>query len=292
MIFPIENTQLINHQNVKLQVTSIVSSIDFIVISDNIMEIDILNYLNILESLKSIKYSNHLINILDCTSNTLRNFWMSNTSDIFWLETPEFFLIDKKIKYNPMITINKPLSSLSLRWVSYEKDFEKLTKFEQILDISEEIDYNFIKMYEFITSDMKSKLTEIDLIGLIKMIVLDTYTLTFEVRDLSFNLNKITYHEFNKLWSSNLSVRNRIINLVDPYYAANVIKFIDKFLGKLSLKNIDYSTTMKELYINEINSVFEKLKKYFNDDFTEMQIPTPITREYVYDYLRKCGIQL
>lgn len=288
--FSVENNIMFNHNDIN--VTVVTSYLDVIVIRNSILHTDIMEYLSIIENMNDTKYVDYLVNILDCTSYTLRNFWMSNTSNKIWLSTPECLLIDSELKYNPLFTIEQKRDKYELQWVSYEtSDKRELSNLVEIIDFADKLNSNIVNMYNFLLDDMKTKLLEINIISLVKLMSLNTYTLKFILSDnTEFYLNNITYQRFSELWYSNKLFSNRIISLLDPYYSQNIIKFMDNFLEILRTKSLNTTVTMMELYQEEINNIFIKLEKYLPNDFKDTKVEYPVARTFIYDYLRKHNI--
>jgi len=301
--FPVENNIIFQHN--ATQITAISSSMDILIVADSVTQNDIYNYLSIIESLREIMFTDYLVNILDCTSNMLRDFWISNSSNKIWLSTPECLLLDSQLKYNPMLTISKSKSTdvkrhrmqsdINLRWVSFEEDHSVFTDLGSIIDIAKHTTHkdNILNMYEFLKDDMKTKLLENNILTLVKLLSLKTYTLNFEMADTTeINISNITYVQFNDLWRSNKLFSQRILNLMDPYYRSNVTKFITKYLDILEKRFLDNTISMFELCQEEINGIFAKLNTVFPEDFKDTPIQYPVSRAFIYDYLRKHHIVL
>jgi hypothetical protein len=301
--FPVENNIIFQHN--ATQVTVISSSIDILIVADSVTHNDIYNYLSIIESLCEIMFTDYLVNILDCTSNMLRDFWISNSSNKIWLSTPECLLLDSQLKYNPMLTISKSKSTdikrhrmksdINLRWVSFEEDHSVFTDLESIIDIAEHTTHkdNILNMYEFLKDDMKTKLLEIDILALAKLVSLETYTLSFKLADSTeFKLSNITYAQFSDLWRSNKLFSQRILNLIDPYFKGNVTKFMTKYIVTLEKRLLDDTIRMSQIYQEEINAIFAQFNTVFPEDFKDTPIQYPVSRAFIYDYLRKHHIVL
>jgi hypothetical protein len=303
--FPVENNMTFQHNDT--QVTAISSSMDILIVADSVTHNDIYNYLSIIESLREIMFVDYLVNILDCTSYMLRDFWVNNCSNKIWISTPECMLLDDQLKYNPMLTISKSKSKskltevkhhnmgsdIELRWVSFVEDELEFTNLESIIDIADQTTHkvNILNMYEFLKNDMKIKLLENDILALIKLLALETYTLNFKLSDTTeFRISNITYAQFTDLWRSNKLFSERILNLIDPYFKGNVTKFITKFLVKLEQRLLDDTIKMSQLYQEEINGIFVKLNTVFPEDFKDTPIQYPVPREFIYQYLRKYNV--
>jgi hypothetical protein len=298
LLFPVENNIIFNHND--FQVTAITSSLDILMVADSITHNDIYNYLSIIESFRDVMFADYLVNILDCTSYIMRDFWMTNSSNKIWISTPECLLLDSKLKYNPMLTISNSKSTIvdshfmksdiNLRWVSFEEDSKVFTELESIIDIAEHTMHkvNILNMYEFLKDDMKTKLLEIDILALVKLLSLETYTLNFKLADnTEFKLLNITYSQFSDLWRTNCLFSERILNLIDPYFKGNVAKFITKYLVTLESRLLDDTIRISEIYQEEINSIFAKFTTVFPEDFKDTPVQYPVNKYFIYEYLRK-----
>lgn len=299
--FPVENNMSFNHND--SQITTISSSMDILIIADSVTHNDIYNYLSIIESFREIMFVDYLVNILDCTSYMMRDFWINNSSNKIWISTPECLLLDEQLKYNPMLTISKSKltdakrlrigSDIELRWVSFVEDELEFANLESIIDIADQTTHkvNILNMYEFLKNDMKIKLLENDILALCKLLALETYTLNFKLSDnTEFIISNITYTQFTDLWHSNKLFSERILNLIDPYFKGNVIKFINKFLAKLEQRQLNDTIKMSQLYQEEINCIFVKLNTVFPEDFNDTPVHYPFPQEFIYKYLRKHNI--
>ena len=186
-------------------------------------------------------------------------------------------------------------SDINLRWVSFEEDHSVFTDLESIIDIAEHTTHkdNILNMYEFLKDDMKTKLLEIDILALAKLVSLETYTLSFKLADSTeFKLSNITYAQFSDLWRSNKLFSQRILNLIDPYFKGNVTKFITKYLVTLEKRLLDDTIRMSQIYQEEINAIFAQFNTVFPEDFKDTPIQYPVSRAFIYDYLRKHHIVL
>jgi hypothetical protein len=304
--FPVEHNLTFQHND--SQITAVSSLLDVFIVTDSVTANDIYNYLSIIESHNEIMYTDYLVNILDCTSHLLRDFWVNNSNNKIWISIPECMLLDSQLKYNPILTITEPKllpttsvkrhrmeSNITLRWVSYEEDHAELPNLESIIDIAEHIAHksNILNMYDFLKDDMKTNLLQNNILALVKLISLDTYTLMFKLEDSTeFKLSKITYKKFSNLWCNNKLFSNRVLDLIDPYFKSNIVKFTKKFLATLEKRRLDDTVTMLQLYQEEIDAIFKQLNTVFPDDFKDTPILYPVSRSFIYDYLRKHHIVL
>ena len=155
--------------------TYIVTKIDPIVIPERITEQQILNVLEVIESFG--KFTPILVNIMDCSSNTVKELYVNNTSNCVYITHPDCLSIDTKPQYLPMITldnISKRLSSnskavsqeehsikndinidssnlLCIRWSNYNEDVGYL---EDLKGISDICPYSN-RTYEFLITNYK-----------------------------------------------------------------------------------------------------------------------------------------
>lgn len=306
--FPLENNSTYQHND--SQITVVSSLLDVLIVAESVTHNDIYNYLGIIESLREIMYTDYLVNILDCTSYMLRDFWVNNSNNKIWLSTPECMLLDNQLKYNPMLTITAPKLSqsqpqqqpqlpnalnITLRWVSFEEDHAELPNLEAIIDIAKDTSHNanIKNMYEFLKDDMKTNLLQTDILALVKLLSLETYTLRFKLADTTeFQLSNITYATFSELWRINKLFSIRVLDLIDPYFKGNVAKFAKKFLARLETRRLDNTITMSQLYQEEIDASFAQLNTVFPDDFKDTPIQYPVSRAFIYEYLHKNHIVL
>ena len=156
--------------------TYIVTKIDPIVIPERITEQQILNVLEVIESFG--KFVPILVNIMDCSSSTVKELYVNNTSNRVYITQPNCLLIDTQTQYLPMITldnISKRFASngtngivssqeeqtssdiynsndiLCIRWSNYNEDVGYL---EDLKGISDICPYSN-RTYEFLITNYK-----------------------------------------------------------------------------------------------------------------------------------------
>lgn len=194
--------------------TYIVTKIDPIVIPERITEQQILNVLEVIESFG--KFTPILVNIMDCSSNTVKELYVnnvstvstvstvSNTSNRVYITQPNCLLIDTQTQYLPIITLdnisnrfssngsNSIVSSqeeqtssdiynsndiLCIRWSNYNEDVGYL---EDLKGISDICPYSN-RTYEFLITNYKDIQCNNILVAICKIWSLTRVTKEYEL---------------------------------------------------------------------------------------------------------------
>ena len=181
--------------------TYIVTKIEPIVIPDRITEQQILHILEVIESFG--KFTPILVNIMDCSSSTVKELYTTNTSNRVYITHPNCLIIDTQTQYLPMITLdnikkrfasnssNGIVSSqeeqsisdiintsnlLCIRWSNYNEDIGHLDDLHGILDICP---YSK-RTYEFLITNYKDYHCNNSLVAICKIWSLTRVTKEYE----------------------------------------------------------------------------------------------------------------
>lgn len=299
--------------------TYIVTKIDPIVIPERITEQQILNVLEVIESFG--KFTPILVNIMDCSSSTVKELYVNNTSNRDYITQPNCLLIDTQTQYLPIITldnISKRFSSngkvlsqeehtrseiyntnniLCIRWSNYNEDVGYL---EDLKGISDICPYSK-RTYDFLITNYKDYHCNNSLVAICKIWSLTRVTKDYEFQNpyphytgfdlVKINFNTESFQIFALYWHSHKEFRNMVLEVMDPYFKYNIKKFIDILVKKFH--------NHPKMHLNKYNivdilkveafEIFKLLDKYFPEDkitfaTTENSISLPDIAEYVKTY--------
>jgi hypothetical protein len=200
--------------------TYIVTKIDPIVIPERITEQQILNVLEVIDSFG--KFTPILVNIMDCSSNTVKELYVNNTSNRVYITQPNCLLIDTQTQYLPMITLDnikkrfdsngKVVSQeeqtssdiynsnniLCIRWSNYNKDNGYLEDLHGIADICP---YSK-RTYDFLITNYKDFQCNNSLVAICKIWSLTRVTKEYEFMRMnkgSFEQPPLNYTGFVRM---------------------------------------------------------------------------------------------
>ena len=284
--------------------TYIVTKIDPIVIPERITEQQILNVLEVIESFG--KFTPILVNIMDCSSSTVKELYVNNTSNRVYITQPNCLLIDTQTQYLPMITldnISKRFSSnskavsqeeqtssdiynsndiLCIRWSNYNEDVGYL---EDLKGISDICPYSN-RTYEFLITNYKDIQCNNILVAICKVWSLTRVTKeyefvrmnqgSFEQPPLNYtepdmikiNFNTVSFQLFALYWNSYKTFRDMVLEVMDPYFKHNIKKFIDIVVKKYDGHSNQFLVRYNIVDILKIEAfeIFKLLDKYFPND--------------------------
>ena len=249
--------------------TYIVTKIDPIVIPERITEQQILNVLEVIDSFG--KFTPILVNIMDCSSSTLKELYVNNVSDVstvsnasnrVYITQPNCLLIDTQTQYLPIITLDniskrfsrnsKAVSQeeqtssdiynsndiLCIRWSNYNEDVGYL---EDLKGISDICPYSN-RTYDFLITNYKDIQCNNILVAICKVWSLTRVTKDFEFENphphytgfdvVKINFNTESFQTFALYWHSHKEFKNMFLEVMDPYFKHNIKKFIDIVVKK------------------------------------------------------------
>jgi hypothetical protein len=201
-----------------------------------------------------------LVNIIDCTSITLRNMHIYNTNPYVYIATPKCFLIDEEIQYLPIIT--KQIDE-NFRWCTYNSDLKYMADYKSVKDICKNANIT----YTFLINIFKRQKMEIDLLTIYKFLGIITINIDYTlVNGIIFQFNNITFQDFIKLWQQK-DFQYIYLSMFDPYYKDNITIYTNFLTSNIDiLARINDSTSIKNVLFQEAFNVFTQLHEYFPDD--------------------------
>lgn len=275
----LQNEIVEQHTNHSL--TTIKTSIEILQLPFDIVEYDILNIIDILTNIGNL-YS-VLINIMDCTSNVMLDFYSKykyyKYNNKIHLTRPNCLIIDKLPLYNPIITssgINIFQGQISVRWINYYEDMKIIPELEQVLDFCE----NSQNTYTYITTHYKHIIALEELICIMKLLSRLSYSIDEEI-DIYPNTDvnsddgsrtslllikfcEISFTDFIKFWKNFVIFQDYILSNVDSYYRCNLKIYIDRFIDKYEEVS-NHITIIKALQFEAID-IFKNLINYCKTD--------------------------
>lgn len=283
-------TNVIEHNEfIKTKVTS---KLETVVIPCEILEEQVESLLKIINSLR--QFYSIIVNIMDCSSRVLNKMFIdricdfnsnnSNYESWIYLTKPECLIIDNKLQYNPIITIDNAFEShfaykkiFNIRWCNYRDDLKIL---DDLKTVYEFCPYSR-NTYNFITTLYKVDTIEYSLYSIFKLWGFTTYTIDYQFKGFDIhtkndklftvNFSKITFEDFARYWK--LYEGFRSLPLFYDYNIFMVKKFIEYFINKYT-----YRTGVSYLGINpsivdflkiEAFEIFDNLKRYFKKVFVD-----------------------
>jgi len=180
-----------------------------------------------------------LVNIMDFTSNTVRDLYANNTNSNVYISPPECQVIDTDIVYNPIMTlseklhINTELDTNEVKDIDKVKDKVKIKIKIRWININDDIEnYNELEITDkgkLLLNVLKIQyIIEMELYGLSRLWSFLNYS-------VDGNINcSMPYNMFmNQLIIMNM-LSNNLIYRIDPFYKPYVNHFIDKIKYEFS----------------------------------------------------------
>lgn len=236
------------------------SLLETFIIPDNIDELLIDS---IIEKFHSLGHKSLLINIMDCTSNTLRRLWIQNSTPNVYLAMPDCLARDNLPMYMPIITYSsandipsyEPREMNGFRWINWELDNE-LTSLYQLISPH---------TYTFLIHNYKRLVLETYFMPICKILGRMRITLEYKLDDTkSIVFSQMSFQEFKELWTHE---RNRFaplfISFMDGYYKWNYYKFIDILLDK---NYFNPEPSMQKILLSYLETHLKQLSAFFPDD--------------------------
>lgn len=182
--------------------------------------IDELEVSSIIEKFQYAANKNLLINIMDCSSNTLRQLWMQNMAPNVYLAMPDCLAKDNTPMYMPVITYDN--TSTSFRWINWALDKDFASLFQLISPHT----------YQFLINNYKRLVIETYFIPICKILSRMRITLDYKLDEYrSITFSKMCFQELKYLWIHERAKFIPIfISFMDNYYKWNYYKFIDIIL--------------------------------------------------------------
>lgn len=293
----LSNETIVQHCNDTY--TLIKTNIEIIKVPIDITEEQVINIVEILNNIGNL-YS-VLINIMDCTSCTLTEYYARCTlgttvskcksNSQIYITRPCCMLKDNNVQYNPVITLDddnigssKKIdrihrtththTHIPVRWVNCITDAHLIAELEQVLDICQASQIT----HSFLIESYKYNIGLELLISIVKIWSRLSYTNIQEISlypdsyegktELSINFSKLSFGDFIKYWKSFVLFRDYIINSIDNYYKHNVKYFIDEFICKYEKQSSCFSISFSIIEALQIEAldIFKKLFNYCKND--------------------------
>jgi len=305
------NETIIHHLNDTF--TTLNSGINIIRVSDNVDQQQIYTIIELINNFSGVLKIPILFNIIDCTSNTLNEFYAlvsdrkSNRKSNVHITRPICSHKDKAIISNPMITIDSlNLSAFeiikSVRWLNLKDDSKCITDLKDIQDVCE----SSKKSFDFLTQMYKYTFGIEILNCIIKLWGRLSYTNIQEIYRndeddvkknkpiISFKFNDITLEIFIDYWISIEEFRQFLFNDSRSDYQYHMMIYIDSFVSKYNTKLHEF--TLKEALQFEAFEIFRTLLDYCSEDASYIKkniknIETDegyklLERKDIFDYLK------
>lgn len=270
--------------------TTISTSIDILQLPIDITQENIIKLVNHISNLDSV-----LINIMDCTSRVLLEYYAtqmidSNTNSKIFITHPDCLIIDKLPRYKPIITLDMGMTigmcmdsetqipnKLSVRWMNYNDDKNTIQDLEQVLDL--DICESYKITHTFLTENYKYNIGFENLISIVKIWSRLSYTNLQEISIfpecdyndsidgksiLSIKFCTIEFPDFIRYWKKYSNFRKFIIDNVDDYYRYTLQVYLDIFCNKYEYA-CEQLNIIEALQIEAIE-IFKNLMNYFKND--------------------------
>jgi hypothetical protein len=280
-ITPISDHDCINYKSV----------LEPVIIPCDVTEMQVKEFIEDIDSFSARRQVNHfkLINIMDCTSHTMRHTWVNNTRLNVYQAIPDCFANDAAITYLPIISgSNKPKDcdgkddghSIKVHWCNWNIEKDNLPIYR---DISP-------NTYRFITNMYRRRFAEIYLVGWLKISSRIRVKLDYKLSNGTvFQYNRLTLDDFMALWTMP-EFQRMVMNYMDSLFEYNVLLFIELFLDIRNLHEISYlaECNLQKALDAFIMSKIQELHQYFPED----PLLDISNLGNVSDYLRQQGIHL
>ena len=241
---------------------------------------------NIIAKFQTLGAGSILINLMDCTSNTLRRLWMQNTAPNVYLAMPDCLAKDNTPMYMPVITYATDAVP-GCRWINWTLDKEFTLVYKLISPHT----------YEFLIHNYKRQVLETYFIPISKILSRMRVTLEYKLGDgalgddKSIVFSRMSFQEFRDLWIHHASFAPLFISFMDGYYKWNYNKFIEILLETHSASD---EPSMQKILLGYLKEHLKQLKTFFPTD------PIPAYYEFlendrnmqslITDYLHENGI--
>lgn len=252
--------------NASIPYTSILEPV---LITNEVGESDVQQFIEDITSYKSSRINHFaLINIMDCTSHTMRYTWANNEDPNVYLAMPDCFINDASINYLPIITaaIKSPSASagagadagFTMRWCNADLDQQQIPAYQAISP----------GMYNFLVNGYRSKILKIYLVGWVKISSVLKITLEYRLSNgILFRFSTLTLEDFITLWTLP-EFRNKLMNFTDKFFEHNIIRFINLLIDPTNLVELSHIAThnLTEALDAFIQPKIQQLNDYFPDE--------------------------
>lgn len=231
------------------------------IIPDNIDELHIES---IIEKFQNMKNNYLLINIMDCTSNTLRKLWVQNTAPNVYLAMPDCLANDNSPMYKPVITfsavsdvsnVSDPRENAICRWINWNCDKDMVLLYQTLSPYT----------YEFLIHNYKSMVLETYFMPICKILGRMRITLEYQLsNDRRIIFSQMLFPEFKHLWiNERASFAPLFISFMDSYYKWNYYKFIDILINE---HRFNEELSMQRILMSYLEMHLAQLKAFFPDE--------------------------
>jgi hypothetical protein len=228
-----------------------------------------------------------VVNIMDCTSNLLRNLFINNDNSIIYLSKPNCLLCDDNLEYMPMITFD---INNQIRWVNYNLDNGSIPNLLEVKDVcsKSESKFNFLRTLYKVNSVNITLLTIYKMLGMLS--ITKIYTLQ---SGKTFTFNDLTFHSLIKLWSEP-DFHNLYIYNFDTYYEPNIRYYMNSLVhNNAILADVKNNTLLKDILLEEAKKIINKLNEYFPKNPIILKDNNLITiRDKIRNYIEENGTYL
>jgi hypothetical protein len=261
------------------------SVLEPVIIPCDVTEMQVKEFIEDIDSFRARRQVNHfkLINIMDCTSHTMRHTWANNNRLNVYQAMPDCFANDANIAYLPIISgSNKSEDgdTLKVHWCNWDIEKDNLPIYR---DISP-------NTYTFITNLYRRRFAEIYLVGWFKISSRIRVKLDYKLSNGTvFQFNTLTLDDFVALWTMP-EFQLMVMNYMDSLFEYNVLRFIELLLDTKNLYELSYlaDCNLQKALDAFIMPKIQELQEYFPED-PRLDISN---LGNVSDYLRHQGIHL
>ena len=270
------NETIIHHQNDTF--TTLKSSLKIIQVSDNVKQKHIDYIIELINNFSGVLKIPNLFNIIDCSSNTLIEFYalVSNGNSNIHMTRPDCAHKDRAIIANPIITIDNrekltPFEIInSVRWLNRD-DRNCIIDLKIVKDVCE----SSKKSFEFLTQMYKHTIALEILMCILKLLGRFSYTNSQGIYRndddakknkpiISVIFNNITLSEFINYWTGIKEFRQFIFDNSDREYQYHIMIYINGFVRTYNSKKDVF--TLKEALQFEAFEIFRTLLDYCSED--------------------------
>ena len=217
----------------------------------------------ILEKFHSLGRKSLLINVMDCTSNTLRRLWVQNNAPNVYLAMPDCLTRDNSPMYMPIITYSsanhtpsyEPREMDGFRWINWELDNELASTYQLISPHT----------YTFLIHNYKRLVLETYFMPICKILGRMRITLDYKLNNSkTIVFSQMSFQEFKNLW---IHERERFaplfISFMDEFYKWNYYKFIEILL---ETHYFNPEPSMQKILLSYLETHLKQLAAFFPDD--------------------------
>ena len=236
--------------------THVLSRLSPVIVASSITQYTIISIIDQITKLCQNKAT--LINIMDCTSNTLMELFVNNTNPNVYISKPECLLRDGDIEYLPIITFDK---THNIRWMSYNLDHSRIPELKLVIDVcqkSRQALQHLITLY-------KVRVCNIAFVAIYKMLGMLTITKPYYLpsgKIIAFN--ELTFNKMQQLWHEPGFI-DILIGNFDNYYKANIIHYLTSLILNPPCR-VQNNMTFDVILLSDCREIISKLNEYFPED--------------------------